>query len=114
MRNMKTKSALLVALWAAALVSIGLFAGGARATPYTEQYEMTTSPDAVACGQDGQFQTALLAPGAYTIVAEASRAETPEERGRTGLRRPSHIGMAQVTVSADAAPTPVRIELRPR
>jgi RNA polymerase sigma factor (sigma-70 family) len=70
--------------------------------------------EAVTCGRDGQFQTARLAPGAYTIVAEAYRAETPEERGRTGWRLPSHIGTAQVTVSATAAPAPVRIELRPR
>src|SRR5258705_5733117 len=35
-------------LWAATLVSIGLFAGGARATLYSEQYEMTSSPDTVA------------------------------------------------------------------
>src|SRR6185436_15146042 len=35
-------------LWAAALVSIGLFAGGARATFYDEQYEMTFSPETAA------------------------------------------------------------------
>src|SRR2546427_3887026 len=35
-------------LWAVALVSIGLFAGGARAAFYSEQYEMTFSPDTVA------------------------------------------------------------------
>jgi hypothetical protein len=68
--------------------------------------------DAVTCGQDGQFQTARLAPGTYTVVAEAYRPETPEERGHTGERLPSHIGTAQVAVSADAPPAPVRIELR--
>src|SRR5436189_4424550 len=35
-------------LWAAALVSIGLFAGGARANFYDEQYEMTVSPETAA------------------------------------------------------------------
>jgi len=44
---MRTKRSSCV-LWAVALVNIGLFAGGARATFYSEQYEMTASPDTVA------------------------------------------------------------------
>src|SRR5689334_317588 len=35
-------------LWAAVLLSLGLFAGGARATFYDEQYEMIFSPDIAA------------------------------------------------------------------
>jgi hypothetical protein len=72
--------------------------------------------DAVACGQDGRFQTARLSPGNYTLVAEAYRPIPPEDiptadEGRE--RMPMTVGKAQVTVSADAAPAPVRIELRP-
>src|SRR5438067_175221 len=44
---MRTKRSSCVS-WGAALAGIGLFAGVARATPYSEQYEMTFSPDTVA------------------------------------------------------------------
>jgi RNA polymerase sigma factor (sigma-70 family) len=71
--------------------------------------------DLVACEKDGRFQTARLSPGTYTLVAEAYRPIAPEEenemRMRTRMAMP--IGTAQVTVSADAAPGPVNIELRP-
>ena len=69
--------------------------------------------DAVSCGEDGNFQTARLLPGTYTVVAEAYRPETPEEMSRSGIRLPSHGGTAQVTISADTPPSPVTIELLP-
>jgi hypothetical protein len=74
--------------------------------------------DLVACGPDGRFQTARLSPGTYTLVAEAYRPIPPEEeRGmherKTRTRMAEPVGTAQVTVSADAAPAPVSITLRP-
>ena len=71
--------------------------------------------DLVACEKDGRYQTARLSPGTYTLVAEAYRPIPPEEengmRMRTRMAMP--VGTAQVTVSADAAPEPVSIELSP-
>jgi hypothetical protein len=74
--------------------------------------------DAVACEKDGRFQTARLSPGTYTLVAVAiqpPQPRKPEEEAEWGTRPPSPkcVGTAQVTVSADAAPARVSIELRP-
>src|SRR5436190_3232343 len=52
-------------LWAAALVSIGLFAGAARATPYSEQYEMTFSPDTLAGTVNGHTLGVATGTGTY-------------------------------------------------
>jgi hypothetical protein len=66
--------------------------------------------DALTCGKDGLFQTALLEPGAYTVVAIAFKEpSSPISRGD-----PDYIGVAQVTVTTNTAPPPVKIELRPR
>ncbi len=51
-------------LWAAALVSIGIYASNAKAVFYTEQYEMTASPDTVPGTVNGH--TLLVATGSGT------------------------------------------------
>ena len=86
----------------------------------------STEKPVVVIGKDGHFQTALLEPGTYTLVAEVYVwGQLPEpypvgdDEPRYGgvLRmRPSslaYVGSAKVTVSTNAA-SPVRIELVPR
>jgi hypothetical protein len=70
----------------------------------------------------GNFKTALLEPGNYTFIVEVYEPE-PEETEiiggqkvrvfRSGIRLPSRVGTAKVTVTAGTAPPPVKIELRP-
>jgi hypothetical protein len=67
--------------------------------------------DMVTCDQAGHFSTAQLEPGTYTIVAEAFTQNPPSAAIDTGIRLPDYIGMAKVTVGADAPPSPVKIEL---
>ena len=65
--------------------------------------------DALTCGKDGLFQMALLEPGAYTFVAVAFKEPgSPISRGD-----PDYMGAAKVTVTTNAAPPPVKFELRP-
>jgi hypothetical protein len=61
---MRTKKSSWV-LWAVALVSIGLFAGGARANFYDEQYEMTASPDTLAGTVNGHILSVAGGTGTY-------------------------------------------------
>jgi hypothetical protein len=79
--------------------------------------------DALACGKDGVFQTALLEPGTYTFVAEAYLPETPEVRYedglsvrvyRSGVRLPNYVGTTKVTIHADPPAGLIKIELQPR
>jgi hypothetical protein len=70
--------------------------------------------DALTCDQNGNFHTAALEPGTYTVVAEAY---TPEPRTgvmSTGVRLPAYLGVAKITIAANAPPPPLQIELRPR
>ena len=75
---------------------------------------MRENVDALTCGKDGQFQTASLEPGTYTVAVEVYRPETPEESHRTGIRLPAYIGSANVIVTTNAAPPPVTIDLHAR
>ncbi len=66
--------------------------------------------DALTCGKDGQFHTAQLSPGACTVVALAFKEPaSPVSRGE-----PDFIGSVNVTIPANTAPPPVKIELLPR
>jgi hypothetical protein len=70
--------------------------------------------DGAIFGKDGRFQTALLAPGAYTVMAEAYAPETIRAAGANGrIGLPDFLAWASVTVAADAAPAPMKIELLP-
>ncbi|MCX6923178.1 MAG: carboxypeptidase-like regulatory domain-containing protein, partial [Verrucomicrobia bacterium] len=82
--------------------------------------------DAVRLGKDGLFQTALLQPGTYTLVAEVYVLgelpqpypvgdDEPQYGGMLRMRPSSlaYVGSAGVTVTAAAAPAPVKIELLP-
>lgn len=70
--------------------------------------------DALTCDRDGQFKTARLEPGTYTVMVEAYEPEPPSRVMTTGIRLPNYAGTAKVTVAADAAPVPLKIELRRR
>ena len=69
--------------------------------------------DALTFGKDGLFQTALLEPGAYTVLAEVYEPEVNTGVIRSGLRLPDYVGTAKVTITTNAAPPPVKIELHP-
>src|SRR2546423_13015954 len=63
-RKMRTKKSNCV-MWAAALMSAGFFAGEARATFYSEQYEMKFSPDTVAGTVNGFTLNVAAGTGTY-------------------------------------------------
>jgi hypothetical protein len=89
--------------------------------------------DAVSLPGNGHFQTALLEPGTYTLVAEVyvqadapddqeNKKEVPGDEPVFGgfmdfaffrLPRLALVGSATVTVTTNAPPPPVRISLRP-
>lgn len=71
----------------------------------------TPSYDAAPCDSDGQFETAPLEPGTYTIYAHVYRRLTPEERRRTGDIQPSWRGSVTVTVPEQGEPEFVEITL---
>jgi len=69
--------------------------------------------DGAIFGKDGHFQTSLLAPGTYTVMAEARAPEVLRAAvtNRTGM--PDFLAWSTITVTADAAPAPMKIELLP-
>ena len=69
--------------------------------------------DAVTCEAGGQFSTARIEPGAYSVVAEAFEPKPDLGYTELGWRLPDYIGAAKVTVSAGTAPAPVTIKLTP-
>jgi hypothetical protein len=88
--------------------------------------------DAVILPNNGHFQTALLAPGTYTLVAEVylpgdmpddeDTKEVPGDQPIFGgdggwgffrLQRLALVGSATVTVTTNAPPPPVRFSLGP-
>jgi beta-lactamase regulating signal transducer with metallopeptidase domain/Leucine-rich repeat (LRR) protein len=75
------------------------------ANPYRSQRPL----DGTTSGLDGVFQTAGLDPDRYLVVAMVFK--EPNIVGHSGSA--DYIGTAKVTVTADAPPPPVKIELRP-
>lgn len=82
--------------------------------------------DAVSFDKNGLFQTALLKPGDYTLIAEVYvwgkppepkliRDDEPQfgDMGWFSPQRLAYVGSAKVTVTAGAVPPPVKIELHP-
>ncbi|MGD1084188.1 MAG: carboxypeptidase-like regulatory domain-containing protein [Verrucomicrobiota bacterium] len=70
------------------------------------------SGDLATFGKDGHFQTALLEPGTYTVVAEVFAPETVRATNTSrGGRPPDYLGRATVRVAGDAPPALVKIEL---
>jgi Leucine-rich repeat (LRR) protein len=66
--------------------------------------------DALTCGEDGQFQTAQLPPGAFTLVALAFKEPaSPVSRGE-----PDFVGSVNVAIITNTAPPPVKIALLPQ
>ena len=70
--------------------------------------------DAVRCDADGRFTTSRISPGSYTVVTEAYKPESVEERTRLYWRGATWIGITPVTVPESGTVQPVRIELKPR
>ena len=109
----------------------GSFLYVASATAIRSPHDFTTNKlapcfDTVSLGRNGQFQTALLEPGTYTLVAEVylwgqlpDREAVPDDEpvyGGMMVFRPQRLAFvasAKVTVATEAAPPPVRIALRP-
>ena len=81
--------------------------------------------DAVMLDTNGVFQTALLEPGNYTLIAEVYDREEfkphefaddePQYGGILWMNSPklAYVGSTNITVSTNAAPPPVNIELHP-
>jgi beta-lactamase regulating signal transducer with metallopeptidase domain/Leucine-rich repeat (LRR) protein len=70
--------------------------------------------DLVAFGKDGRFQTALVEPGTYYLSALVRSADAPRTRILSGVERPTgptHAARGYITITADAEPPPVRLEL---
>ena len=76
--------------------------------------------DALTFGTDGDFRTARLEPGTYTIIAHVYGPEPIETENiggrkvnvfRTGIRLPGYFGTTKVTVTAAHPPPPIEIEL---
>jgi hypothetical protein len=68
--------------------------------------------DALTCGTNGVFQTARLEPGTYNIVAMAYKEGGASPNPHSG--NPDFVGSAKVTVTTNAPPDPLKIELLPR
>jgi hypothetical protein len=110
----------------------GSFLYVASATAIRSPGDFTTNKmepcfDTVSLGRDGHFQTALLEPGTYALVAEVYLwGETPDREtfaddepqyGDMMFMRPQRLALvasAKVTVTTnEAAPPPVRLVLHP-
>ena len=103
-----------VGMRAANLIQADVYVRSADGTDYTQIPPRGRRPpafDAEACDTNGLFTTAVIEPGTYDLVVEAFhtkgfwRAET--------YRIPDYVGVQRVTVSANNAPPPVKIELHP-
>ncbi|KPK61967.1 MAG: hypothetical protein AMK73_07125 [Planctomycetes bacterium SM23_32] len=73
-----------------------------------------TTFDATTCEVGGRFQTALVEPGSYTVVAEAYKPHATGELRYLGRQLSDFVGTAQVTVTEDGPAPHVRIEMGPR
>ena len=86
----------------------------ATGNPANVQETMRACFDALKFGKDGHFQTVQLEPGTYTFVAHSY---APLILGHLDTNNPNHlpayVGIAKVTVTADAPPPPVKIDLLP-
>jgi hypothetical protein len=56
-------------------------------------------------GADGTFQTAMLEPGTYTVVADVYPPKNPSPRMPSRNDNPDYVAVAKVTVTADAMPS---------
>jgi hypothetical protein len=73
------------------------------------EWRLTTF-DAVTTGPDGQFQTARIAPGTYTVTAEAY---APRKDTETSWPVPTLLGKVKVAVPESGKVQPLRIEMDP-
>ncbi|EEF60465.1 carboxypeptidase-like regulatory domain-containing protein [Pedosphaera parvula] len=106
-----------------------LYLGSATAIGSPLDFKSKLEPcfDAVELGEDGHFQTALLEPGTYTLVAEVFNLGEPPPRkpvaddepefwGFEGLSRSlrlAFVGSTKVTVTRQSPPSVVKFRLRP-
>jgi len=91
---------------------VRVLSGTATGAPNAHD-ELMTVFDGFACGGEGKHSTERLLPGTYTIAAEARLALTSDRLRVWGRIPQDFIGVAKVTVMADKAPEPVRIEMKP-
>jgi hypothetical protein len=109
------------------LIGAYLYVGSASAIGGTLDFKskLELCYDAVKLEKNGHFQTALLEPGSYTLVAEAyewgelperSFADDEPQYGGVMRFRPQRLALvasANVTVTTNAPPRPMKIELHP-
>ncbi len=69
--------------------------------------------DMQACDVDGVFKTARLEPGTYTIVALAFKQQTSRVGMVSHSGDPEFMGAANVVVTPDKEPPPLKFELVP-
>jgi Zn-dependent protease with chaperone function len=86
---------------------------GATGSAATDAKRFATF-DATSCEVGGRFETALVEPGRYTVVAEAHKPSSPDDTRYLGRRGPGFVGRADVTVTEDGPAPHVVIEMRPR
>jgi hypothetical protein len=68
--------------------------------------------DLLQFGADGTFQTTALKPGTYSVIAEVFPPRDNSGGSPSFLRKPGYVGVAKITVAADAMPL-VSIKLAP-
>lgn len=61
-------------------------------------------------GADGAFETAMLSPGTYTVIANVYPPKNPSPRAPSRNGNPDYVAVSKVTVTADAMP-PVTLKL---
>ncbi len=78
---------------------------------YEKEYNFP-SFDVSQFGADGSFQTAMLKPGAYTVIANVYPPPAPPGTMPYRNDNPDYVGVAKVTVTADPMP-PLTLKLAP-
>ncbi len=80
-------------------------------SPHSRDDWKRTTFDGLALEGNGPFTTERMEPGQYKVIAEAYAAETPGQGMRSGIRAPTWLGAAKVTVPAEGNPPEVEIKM---
>jgi len=91
-------------------------AGSLFIRPAEDTNTLTWSPvilDALTFDTNGQFQTAMLEPGNYAVLASVTEPEPTNGVMTTAIRGPDYTALTTVTITATNEPPPVILELHP-
>ncbi|HEX5397794.1 MAG TPA: hypothetical protein VFY06_01960, partial [Verrucomicrobiae bacterium] len=83
--------------------------GANTSADWWKRQQPVDTVDMIACGADGLFHTARLPPGDYSLVAMAFKEPSLFSHNRD----PDFVGVAKVTITADAPTPPIQITLNP-